>query len=241
MESNSINGRMGLAARKFFIEQKRTLLIFIGGYLGMCLVLGLWGGLMGATPGEEAVASIYVLFAGLVCAIVASKTFFDMTNKEGRISLLMSPATALDKYIPRLITVVPGMVILTVIGYFVTSYATMLYDWFITDQWLPLRNVFKGDSALLIYTFISLFLFNEAMFVFGSIAWPKKSFLKTVGIFIALQTILTTCSVIYVKSGTYITISNEKAFAWTLSSLILAAALGLFYGAYRKLQKSTVI
>ena len=48
MENNNIKGRFGMTVRKLLIEQKKTLLIMAGSYLGFCAILGLWGGLMEA-------------------------------------------------------------------------------------------------------------------------------------------------------------------------------------------------
>ena len=107
MENNNIKGRFGMTVRKLLIEQKKTLLIMAGSYLGFCAILGLWGGFMGAFPSNDNFV-LYILLSGLACALVASKMFFDMVNKEGRTALFMSPATASDKFLPRLIASDPG-------------------------------------------------------------------------------------------------------------------------------------
>ena len=239
----SIKGRMGITAKKYLIEQKKTLLIFVAGFLGITAVLGLWGGFLGTRPGESSFI-LYVMFAGLVCAVVASKTFFDMTTKEGRTSLLMTPSTPADKFLTRLLVTIPGMTILAFAGYYVMTYANVLYNLIALDAWVTPSNplaLFEMNSFLGLYIVISSFLFNEAMFVFGSIAWPRKSFLKTIGIFIGLQFLLSTSCMIYIKNDMSFISLNSDAFACIATSIVLAAALGLFYGAYHKLKRSTVI
>lgn len=243
MENNNIKGRFGMTVRKLLIEQKKTLLIMAGSYLGFCAILGLWGGFMGAVPSNDNFV-LYILLGGLACALVASKMFFDMVNKEGRTALFMSPATASDKFLPRLIAVIPGMLILVALGYLVFGYSDILAIGFTYDTWVPLPNPFQHTAenyAAAVCGLIAMFLFNESIFIFGSVAWPRKSFLKSLGIFALIQIVLSFCAMGFVKSGIRIQVVDGEALLWTIIGIVTAIALAIMYGAFWKFKRSTVI
>ncbi len=66
-------GRFAMVARKLLIEQKRTLMIMAGSYLGACALFGLWFGYLGATPRAETMI-VYILISGLACGLVDRKS-----------------------------------------------------------------------------------------------------------------------------------------------------------------------
>lgn len=245
LKAKSASSRFLMTSKKLLVEQKKTLAYFIAGYLGICLVIGLWFSLMARSAAGEAALVLYILFAGLVCAIVASKMFSDLTSKEGRISLLMTPASPAEKYFPRLILVLPGMLLLVALGYVVLDYATILACGLAYGKWYPFFNPFAGatDSSdwFGIYMLFSMFLFNEAIFIFGAVAWPRKSFLKSVGVFVVIQILFSSMLPIVVKSGFSFTVEADEALGWTLTSLVTLLSAAIVGCSYFKFKKTTVI
>ena len=86
-----------------------------------------------------------------------------------------------------------------------------------------------------------MFLFNESIFIFGSVAWPRKSFLKSLGIFALIQIVLSFCAMGFVKSGIRIQVVDGEALLWTIIGIVTAIALAIMYGAFWKFKRSTVI
>lgn len=236
-----------MMTRKMMIEQRKTLLYAAGGYLGICAVLGLWGGFFGSTPDPG--LPIYIMVSMFACALVASKLGFDLVNKEGRTAMIMTPATAADKFVPRLIAVLPAMLILVIIGYPVFCYADILALGVSYGQWVSFTiphifNIFNGPDAVLgVCILLSMFLFSESIFIFGAVAWPRKSLLKSIGVFIAIQFLLSLLTMAFIKSNSYlyIDIVDETAFGWSVTAIITAIAIGIIYCAYLKFKRIQVI
>ncbi|MDE6309410.1 MAG: hypothetical protein K2L81_04370, partial [Muribaculaceae bacterium] len=88
---------MVLMCRKSLIENARKLLMTVGIFLGASLVLGMYFGYLGIPMGPVGFM-LYAFFAMIICAFIDSKAFAELASKEGRISLLMVPASAADKY-----------------------------------------------------------------------------------------------------------------------------------------------
>lgn len=235
--------RLILTTRKYLKENQKMLLMVVGGYLGSCAAFGLWCGFMNIAPRIEFLF-FYLIVAGLVCSVIASKMWFDLTSKEGRIRLLMTPSTPADKFWPRLIAVLPGTAVLAAAGYIVFGYADILAMGITYGEWVRMSwpELPAGqDSELLIWSMVSGWLINQGLFIFGSIFWPRKSFIKSVGIMIGLQFILSFAAMFVVKHLILFNIDNPEAFLWTVCSLTAAIGLLLIWFSYWKLKRITVI
>lgn len=248
MDNKKNANRFLMFARKNIIEHKKTLTYVIGGYLGLTFVLGLWSGWTGGTPGEI-LSSFYVLLAMLVCSVAASKMMFDLTSKQGRISLLMTPAGAADKFLVRLIGVLPGMLLLVIAGYFTNTYGCILGYGFTYDVWpgMYIPSLPSGNNTELAAfgVAMSFILLGESMFIFGAAAWPRLSFLKTLGIMIVLQIamsmIAVTISMSNILENIKIEIYDENLFLWSAASVTIVIAVALSYFSYLKFKRTTVI
>lgn len=242
----SANSHFIMVCKKMLIEQRKTLLLLTAGFLGLCAIFGLWFGFLGLQVRSEGLI-LYIMFGGLACALVASKMFFELTSKEGRISLLMIPASPAEKFFPRLIAILPGMILLVIIGYFVLGYSNILMIGINSEVWVPLYNPFNGmtrndwiGSALL----FSTFLFGESVFVFGSVAWPRKSFIKTCGIFALFQIVLSLSVAwiirLIIAKNIHLEILDAKATPWIISGVITCVAIAIFYAAFAKLKRVVI-
>lgn len=241
------SGRFSMVCKKMLIEQRKTIIMIVGAYLGLCVLLGFWFGFMGAKMSIEGVI-FYVMIAGLACALVASKMFFDMCSKEGRISLLMLPASPLEKFMSRFIAILPGMILLVIAGYILMDFSNILTVGIKHHEWLSFYNPFSeihGAAWIGCTFFFSIFLLNESLFVFGSIAWPRKSFIKTLGVFVIIQFLFSLISTVLVESilqtNWNYEIADENVIMWSMALILLLIAAGLFYATYVKFKKASVI
>lgn len=236
---------MMLVTKKLLTEHRKTYLYLIAGYLGFCLLVGIWVGYIGGAPGSTCLF-IYSFFAGLVSTIIASMTFFELRNKEGRISCLMTPASAADKFIPRLLGVGPGMIILLTAGYFVLSFGIILSNgllyWYPAATMIPgIREI--GKETILFVT--GSYCVNVSFFILGSVLWPKKSFFKTLLALIILQMALST-----ILFGIFkminpmmydVEITDTDSFMWGSFAFSLLLSAALLYTAYLRFKRFTVI
>ena len=231
-------------ARKMFIENRKTLLILCGGYLGSFAVIGLWAGFNGMNSSNSS-AVMYAFFASLVCSVIASLMCHDFCTKEGRINALMTPACQSHKFWIRLMAVFPGALLLVLAGYYVMSGCMNLAMGLTYSTWLPVYNPFKcfGGDYQSYLVFGSMFLLNEGLFILGAVAWPRKSFLKTLLVQAGLGMLLSFVGIAIAKMSMNYTIvvHDEDAFAYIILSVIAALGLGLIYASYHLFKRATIL
>lgn len=232
--------------KKLIIENRATFLLVVGGFLGFCVLLGIWNGLIDISIGVSGL--LYMLLVVGMLLVVASLTFSDMSTKEGRIRLLMTPAPARDIFLSRLLVVLPGVILLGVAGYFVMGYTGLLADGVMHGDWNT--DVVRGFVGLWpsdwhVAAFLSgLFMLNETAFILGSVLWPRRSFIKTLAVMVAIQMIFTLLTALLVKaiylSGLAVTDLPDwapycpTAILWVISAVLI-------YVAYRRFKHKTLI
>lgn len=234
------NNRFLMMCGKIATEQRKSLLVTAGGFLGLCAVLGLWSGFFGGAPAAGNFV-FYLVLAWIACSLVASLMFSELTRKEGRTALLMTPARAADKFLPRLILVLPGMILLCALGYFVYGFLMMGIRF---DIWPDLYNPFANWTESDTCTFCSMlafFLLNESFFIFGAVNWPKKSFLKTFCLIAALQIALSFLAWSMFKVGLELEVYDPKAFLWSVVTIMTLIATGITIWAFIRFKRLTLV
>lgn len=232
-------GRLLLSIKKFLTEKRRTLLIGAGAYIGISILIGIWAGLMGAVADGEMV--LYIFMAGMLCTVSASMLFSDMATKEGKISLLMTPARISDKFLARLLTVVPGSFAVAIIGFYAMAGSIIVAHGFSYGIWVKMSpiglDLCCAESAML----FSMFLLNLSFFIYGAVAWPKKSFIKTLGLLVVLQLILSFLLMTVIRTGFIFSFHlDPRVGEWTFTAVMLIIAGAITYGAYHRLKHTYV-
>lgn len=243
--------RFMLTVRKYYIEQKKSILTLCGSFIGFAAFLGIWMGSLSVVPGE-ATTILAITTTGFVLAVLMSRTFPDLKTKEGRVATLMSPATATDKFWPRVITALVGGGILCAIAFFTLLLAcriTLLcahsvpFSW----SWLPgfPYITFDGGYIASFALLIATFLFNESIFLLGAVVWPKRSFIKTLGVYavfmIALNILLLGVFEIFSDVRVELVDMNLVPGVWICTVILLLLASGLTYLAFRKFKYAQVV
>lgn len=237
------DNRFMMMCGKIATEQRKTLLVTTGGYIGICAVLGLWSGFFGGAPAAGNFV-FYLVLAWIACSLVASRMFSEITRKEGRTALLMTPARAADKFLPRLIIVLPGMLLLCTLGYLVYGYTDVLMMGMKFDIWPDVYNPFANWTESDTCTFCSMlafFLLNESFFIFGAVNWPKKSFLKTFCLIAALQIALSFLAWGMFKVGLELEVYDPKAFLWSVVTIMTLIATGITLWAFIRFKRLTLV
>lgn len=131
--------------------------------------------------------------------VSASLTFERMKTKIGKISLLMSPVTSLEKYLVRwfLMTIVFLAVFLLVFklaDYSRVLFFSILYPDIDIIKPISLMHMvgnsneywslFPSNSTFI--CMVSVYLFFQSFFLLGSAFWPKNAFLKTFAVLLVI-------------------------------------------------------
>ncbi|MDE7179824.1 MAG: hypothetical protein K2N88_01320 [Muribaculaceae bacterium] len=242
-------GNLRLIIHKLLVEKRKTLLYAICGFLGAWMVIGIWSGcIIGGEIGGGTTFG-YIALSTLICTVAASFTFADLKTKEGRISFLMTPGSAAAKYLPRVAACVFGTIIICFIGYYFYIASIIITQGLVTGTWLPFftdANTFtlNYEGIILLAAIIAGFFFTEGVYVLGSAIWPKKSFIKTTGIFLLLQfvlSIITAFVVSHCKFKLYWFASYGEALIWSVIGLVFLIDFALFYIAYCRIKRITLI
>lgn len=251
IDNNMINhgarrsGRFMMLARKMLIENRKTLLMLCGGYIGILAVIGLLSGFYGNSSTSSTLVT-YAFFSGLVCSVIASLMFHDFGNKQGRINALMTPVPQSYKFLIRLIAVFPGAILLVVAGYYALAGCMNLCMGLTYSIWLPVYNPFGifsyNDGWETVFAFAAPFVLNEGLFILGAIAWPKKSFLKTILVQAALGIVLSFVGFAIAKISRNFTIvvHDEVALIYIVLSCVAAMGIAMIYIAYRLLKRTVL-
>lgn len=125
-----------------------------------------------------------VLFTVFGC-IAGSMMFGGMSTPRQRLSVLMTPASALEKYVARWITFVIGYIVAFAVMFVVADVVNYaIFRIFVqSETYMPqllgtLSGEFYTDFNWGVYA--GVYLTFTSLFALGSILWPKKALLKTV-------------------------------------------------------------
>ena len=239
------SSRFWLVCHKFIIEHKKNIIYLCAGVLVCCLALGILFGLTGNMP-LEGTFIFYVFMSGLLCSVAASRMFMETVRKEGSVSLLMTPASNRTKFIMRLICVLPCMVLICVIGYIIFGYTAILTMGIQSGNWFslylpPMTSEYSLQSLFLL---ISVFLFTDSLFMFGAVSWPKRSFPKTLCLLTLLLIIFAWLVWLFIKiisnTSVYVVVTDEKAFTWSVISVITVVAALITVWTYYRFKNKTI-
>lgn len=150
-------------------------------------------------PSDDSKAPLVLAFTfalPITLALSCSFTFERMNSKQRRISYLMTPATILEKYLARILIIIPGTLIIFFLGCFIgdfvrvllfsISYPHGIIQFIDTSAFHEIFFISKSFWSGSVSIIITLTLFISSIFTLGSCIWPKASFLKTFGVCAAL-------------------------------------------------------
>lgn len=238
-----------LYCRKLWIEKKKTFMLVSVAYLGFWALVGLMSGALGGAPGAMLTGS-YGFLAGVAGAFIASEMFFDISKKKGRIAELMTPASATDKFVVRLLGVTVGFLVLALAAYFVCEFANMfgafIFRGDLVGMYNPL-NMFRvsywGFSAEVFVGTIAFYLLITSIFVFGAVTWPRLSFLKTVFLLAVLIILFTIFMAILAVGGHFNNIGpvDPDSSYWVMTGFEILIAVAITWAAYFNFKRKTLM
>lgn len=202
--------RFVAALRKEVVENWRTLLFSVIAIYGVMAIFMIFGNLI---TGDDEAASVVMLryvfvymvfgFAGI---IIASLAFRGLKTKTGRIELLTSPSSTLEKFLVNVTIYVLGFIVafpicaqladLTRIAVLwpwsagenvpgPINYLNMLHQFAFHQEFWPHSAKAWFEACLWIGM-----LASPGLYLLGSIIWPRLSFLKTFAAIYAIETVV---------------------------------------------------
>lgn len=138
--------------------------------------------------------NIVFMVYGFGSIIVASLAFRGLKDKKGRTEFLTSPSSTLEKYLVNVLIYVVGFIVVFPICAQLADLTRILVIWPWSDGDVPgpinflntFHNVahqqewWKYDSKVILEITLWLgVLASPALYLLGSVLWPKLSFLKT--------------------------------------------------------------
>lgn len=186
------------ALKKEVVENWRTLLfsiIAIYGILALIMIIGnITLGANTSRPETMLRYNIVFMVYGFGSIIVASLAFRGLKDKKGRTEFLTSPSSTLEKYLVNVLIYVVGFIVVFPICAQLADLTRILVLWPWSDGDVPgpinflntFHNVahqqewWKYDSKVILEITLWLgVLASPALYLLGSVLWPKLSFLKT--------------------------------------------------------------
>lgn len=240
------------SVRKLVRDNWRMLVIGAGSFLGFALLFGILLGVL-KTGGEKGEVMFYYCVSTLFSRIFASGCFGDMKTKETRLGVLMQPATAMQKFTPRLLGAFVAVPVLIAIGFLTMELGRLLGMLIRYQEGISMVNpftVFGGCceliDVLVLVISVTMWVLIQAIFFFGGILWPRLSFIKTAGVVIAIQFILVmtwAISFATILNHGYVIIPliSMNAIAWIVEFILLALTAMVLILTYYRFRNSTVM
>lgn len=244
---NSSWQRICMILKKNIIHNRRNILMICAAYYGFWLGIGLMAGCF-LTGGGAAEYSMFNMIAGLCSWVGASMIFSDMKTRKTRIDTLMLPASAAEKFWPRLIMALVIIPFVASLGYFLLELGRVLGTAIMTKHfvdmvmpWNFFEFMFDSSSVniKLLIAYILSIMIGQAYFMFGSIYWPRYSFFKSLALLVIFMII--TISVVFSLISNHILINSTILESDWVEISIEAIIMVIFcYFTYRKLKTITI-
>lgn len=239
----SAPSRLMLLMRKYVIENRRNMLMIAGCYMAILIISGILGGYTSEFSTRGAILFITILCGGGLLAISASLLFNDMAHKDSRIGVIMLPAECSQKFWSRFLVVFSGTILLIIAGYFALGYSSALTRYILYGIWRPGFNI--GDIPTVtdpVWIFTTSFITLEyAFYLFGAVAWPRYSFLKSCGILWGVSTFMSVLALYIIKWTEFIhwNSTHQDILIWGLNIAMILTACAFVWGAIYMLRHKT--
>lgn len=254
METNANNDRrinnFFLTVRKEAIDNRKHLLLRLVTLWGVFITMG---GIWGYNHVDTGMPHFGILgfVALLFGAVVGAQTFSNMQTKTGRISALMLPASAADKFLVRWLAVVPLAFIALIAAFYLSELARILvaliHEGTIDADYARPVNLYSmltlyGEPGGWKFGFVCLasYFMGQAFYILGSALWPRHSFAKTFVVLWALQMLLGMVVVPMRNIDLSFSFTGQDLAIWMgIGEIVLTIVL--YYLAYLRFRRSQVV
>lgn len=200
MQTNNPTGsNFFMLLKKYIVENSYRLLLCLGALVGVMAFLGFFLGMANEGGGK----GMYFGFSSLLAVMGiagASQMFSELKTKEGRIALLMEPATVTAKFMVRMCVWVFGSSLVIVLAFEIGDLMRMLGAALFHHPVSAFTFIdFRVDSIKMVIVTILIYFALQSFFVLGAVVWPKLSFIKTIVAMWVMQTVTGIASMIGIK------------------------------------------
>lgn len=261
--------RIGMLLKRYFSQNRRSLLMVLAVFFGIMLFTGcMTSRYLGDDQSDR--TPVYWVFAAILSmfaiTISASLTFNSMSSKPKRITEMMVPATKFEKFFSCIVVYVFIAPIAILASALVAdALASVLFGLApaFVDLFHGIGNMLKDISAhkldkedisgitvilMAVCSVIAYILLGQGWYVLGSALWPRKSFIKTSLVLLAVQMIL---PIIMPWEWLGNTLFGDYYDNWTSMQIVLylwmwiaifyAIDFGIFYLAWRRFKRTQLV
>lgn len=182
--TNTAGSRFLMLLKKYIVENNRRILLSFGALFAVLALCGFLGGVISAGGNIQLGQFLYPLLMSTLGMVGASVMFSEMKSKQGRTSLLMEPANAIEKFIVRWLVWVVASMLLFWPAFEVAELMRRLGTALVHGNFIPMSSagirhmdLDMGECCLLL---VCGYLCTQSFFVLGAILWPRLSFIKTI-------------------------------------------------------------
>ncbi len=258
--------RFSLCLKKELYENKKQLLLTtLSIYLGLVFLMIMGNLIFLLQPLIDVARFVVIAMFGFVASVSASLMFGKLKNKETRIEHFMSPASATEKFAVQLVI----YLVCFVVVFFMcaqladaTRFAIMsiLND---TDRipglitFIPGTFSFAEEFANIWFDGFNMNLFTGGLltlstacsfstYMFGSVLWPKLSFLKTFAACYAVQSVVGLMLLALFKLFGYgnivsCIVAHHEVFVWLIYAIYVLLIVAFSIGTYLLYKRKDVI
>lgn len=244
-----------LVMKHDFAVNRKSILLTLAVIYGFCIMLG---GFIGYEykGGGDGQAAVLMFILSVMGWSVSSLSFSDMKSKEGRIATLMLPAEIWQKFLVRWLAIVVGLTLILIGGFYLTDISRVVMNIAVYGKVgpdnpyyhiaNPFTLLFSENFGGRDYFGSALglgYLLNQSLFFFGSILWPKMSFIKTLAALWVIQAVLGLILIILTKNFTFNFSVNFSISTFSVVAIIVQSILtvGIYILSYIRFRRSQVV
>lgn len=211
--------RLWLLIRNDLYANKKTIGLFALAIAGIIFLFGLMYP-AGANIGNFH-PYLYILLLFIGGFYTSSLSFKEFHLKPKNYSVLMLPASTLEKFLSKLLLSTIGFVIISMLFFFLVSALTVGVNSLLFPN---VQYLFSPFTAQILY-YCGIFLILQSTFFLGAIYFKKHALLKTIMVFVSIAIIFMLVNLILVTAfwgGNYIAWSTPF---WNIIKTIFWVAL----------------
>lgn len=181
--------------RRYLTENGRFFGLTLLSMLGMYILAGLLLAMLTGSP-DGHMGALMVGFGSFITMLCAcyggSVAFRDMGSRQGRIHVLMTPATPVCLIGVRLLIHVVVLCPLLLLFVQLADLVRLLLAGIMAHDIAPYFADYGSLAGYISLSGVLTLLFVQSIYIVGSICWPRMSFIKTSVLIMALGMLLVT-------------------------------------------------
>lgn len=221
MNNNFSFNRVAMLLRRHVTLQRMPLMMTAAVIFGIFLLVDICIFQNTLCGGEKLINTLAAAFiiTPVVLTVLGSMTFATQATKQQRIPTMLLPATKAEKFVTHFLIYFVGGTLFTLLSAALSATVCVLFS---SDaEFYPGEFELTGSNVLEILFLFAAILSGPALYTLGATFWPKKSFIKTFVLLLAIQILIPTIFTLTFIGDTF---SRFNYISDTELTLIVAGA-----------------